>query len=289
MNQPLVTALEAPEGGSSSDPNGRRIRQLLGVLRMEFRQNLLSRQSLIMVFLAFFPVVMFVLWNTTAISREVIVDATAASRLFAWVFKIFLQTSVFMSVLMVFMSLFRSEIMQRSLHYYMLAPVRRDVLVLGKYLSALFTSITLFSVATTFLYVLVFLPLGMSGLSRHFFHGPGIGLLLTYLGITALACMGYGALFLLVGLMARNPVVVAVLLLAWESWNGILSAVLKKFSLIFYLESLYPVPLASDMFEILAEPVSPWVSVPGTAVFTVLVIGFCSFYASRMEVSYGDA
>jgi ABC-type transport system involved in multi-copper enzyme maturation permease subunit len=288
MSQPTVTALEAPEG-TPNEPAGRRIRQLLGILRLELRQSLLGRRNLVMFFLAFFPVGMFLLWNTTAISREVIVDATAAARLFAWVFKIFLQTSIFLSVLIVFMSLFRSEIMQRSLHYYLLTPVRREVLVLGKYLSALLTSVAVFSAATGALYLLIFLPLGASGLSRHFFHGPGFGLLLTYLGIAALACAGYGALFLLVGLVARNPVVAAVLLLLWESWNGILSAALKKFSVIFYLESLYPVPLASDMFEILAEPVSAWVSVPGLVVFTTVILGFCSFRASRMEVSYGDA
>lgn len=288
MSQPIVTAWEEPEG-VSNDPAGRKVRQLLGILRLELRQGLFGRRNLAMFFLAFFPVAMFLFWNATPVSREIVTDAPAAGRIFAWIFKVYLQTSVFLSVLVVFMSLFRAEILQRSLHYYLLTPVRRELLVLGKYLAALITSIATFATATVVLYVMVFLPLGMSGLSRHFFHGPGFGLLFTYLGIAALACAGYGALFLLVGLLARNPTVAAVFFLFWESWNGILSIALKKLSVIFYLESLYPVPLASDMFEVLAEPVSAWVSVPGLVVFTVVVLAFCSFRVRQMDISYGDA
>jgi ABC-type transport system involved in multi-copper enzyme maturation permease subunit len=42
------------------------------------------------------------------------------------------------------MNLFRGELVDRSLHYYFLSAVRRDVLVVGKYLSGLITSIVLF-------------------------------------------------------------------------------------------------------------------------------------------------
>ncbi len=41
------------------------------------------------------------------------------------------------------MNLFRGDIVDRSLHFYFLSPVRREVLVVGKYLSGLVTSIVL--------------------------------------------------------------------------------------------------------------------------------------------------
>ena len=43
------------------------------------------------------------------------------------------------------MNLFRGEVVDRSLHYYFLAPVRREVLVVGKYLSGLIATIALFT------------------------------------------------------------------------------------------------------------------------------------------------
>ena len=42
---------------------------------------------------------------------------------------------IFFGCLGIFMNLFRGEVLDRSLHYYFLAPVRREVLVIGKYLA----------------------------------------------------------------------------------------------------------------------------------------------------------
>ena len=42
----------------------------------------------------------------------------------------------------------RGEIVDRSLHYYFLSAVRREVLIVGKYFSGLVTSIVLFTFTT---------------------------------------------------------------------------------------------------------------------------------------------
>ena len=169
----------------------------------------------------------------------------------------------------------------------MLTPVRREVLVLGKYLSALVSATIIFGLGTVVLYLLTFLPLGMSGLSQHLFQGPGLGHLIVYAGISALACAGYGAVFLLAGLLLRNPVVAAVIIWFWESASFLLPAFLKKFSVTFYLQSLYPVPLPMEVFEFVADPVSPWLSIPGLLIFTILVLVVASLKARRMEIAYG--
>ena len=74
--------------------------------------------------------------------------------------------------------------------------------------------------------------------SRFFFDGPGLGQLLTYAGITILACIGYGAFFLVVGLFFRNPIIPAIVLYGWEWLNFLLPPLLKKISVIHYLNSL---------------------------------------------------
>ncbi|MEN2577350.1 hypothetical protein AAER51_17970, partial [Acinetobacter baumannii] len=48
-----------------------------------------------------------------------------------------LRTVIFFGCAWIFMNLFRGEIVDRSLHYYFLSAVRREVLITGKYLSGL--------------------------------------------------------------------------------------------------------------------------------------------------------
>jgi len=43
-----------------------------------------------------------------------------------------------------------------------------------------------------------------------------------YATAAALGCVGYGSVFLALGLYVRNPIVPAAVLLAWEGVNGIL-------------------------------------------------------------------
>lgn len=264
-------------------------RQLWGVLRIELRYSLLSRRSLAVTFLAFAPVAIFLLWAFTAVAREFSNGGpTHSMATFAWVFAAYLRTSVFLSSLILFMSLFRGDILQRSLHYYFLAPVRRDVLVLGKYLAAWIAGCVNFVISTTIIYLLVFLPLGFGALGRHLFQGPGIGHLLAYLGVVVLAIAGYGAIFLLAGLFLRNPVVVAILIWGWEWLNFLLPALLKKFSVVFYLQGMYPVPLPTEILSLTADPISVWLSVPGLLLFVLGLLALSAWRCRRMEVNYGE-
>ncbi len=59
-----------------------------------------------------------------------------------------LRTVIFFGCAWIFMNLFRGEVVDRSLHYYFLSPVRREVLVAGKYISGLVTAIVLFVMIT---------------------------------------------------------------------------------------------------------------------------------------------
>ena len=118
-----------------------------------------------------------------------------------------LRTLVFFGCAWVFMNLFRGEVVDRSLHYYFLSPVRREVLVVGKYLSGLIATIVLFSITTVGSMLILYFWLFPSESAGYFFGGAGAGQLLTYLGVTILACIGYGAVFLIVGLFFRNPII----------------------------------------------------------------------------------
>jgi hypothetical protein len=110
--------------------------------------------------------------------------------------------------------------------------------------------------------------------------------ILTYTGITTLACVGYGAVFLLVGLFFRNPIIPALLIYGWEWLNFLLPPVLKKLSVIHYLNSLAPVPPRLGPVALLAEPTPAWISVPGLLIFTALTLVLAGLHIRRQEIGY---
>lgn len=216
------------------------------------------------------------------------------SLIFATVFQFFyLRLAVFFGCVGVFANLFRGEMLDKSLHFYLLTPVRREVLAVGKYLAGLTATVVIFTTSTF---------LQLAALSWHFsrqeiseyLNGPGWGHVASYLGVTALACMGYGSIFLAVGLLFRNPIVPAAAVLIWESLNIYVPATLKKISVIFYLTSLSPVvaPPDADMPSFLklmitsAEPVSGIAAILGLTALTVAVMALAGRQARRLEINY---
>jgi len=199
-----------------------------------------------------------------------------------------LRTVVFFGCAWIFMNLFRGEIVDRSLHYYFLSAVRREVLVVGKYLSGLITAIVLFTGTTVVSLLLLYLPRFYSQSVRYFIEGQGFKQLLTYAGITILACIGYGAFFLVVGLFVRNPIIPAVVLYGWEWLNFLLPPLLKKISVIHYLNSLAPVPVSEGPFAVVAEPTPAWIAIPSMMLVTVIVLAIAGRRIKHMEVRYGS-
>jgi ABC-type transport system involved in multi-copper enzyme maturation permease subunit len=262
-------------------------RQTLAVLRIELGKNFLGRRALLLYTLAGLPLAVL-----AAVALFVVPDGelrsfaqlnTAYSVIYGG---LILRTLLFFGCAWVFMNLFRGEVVDRSLHYYFLAPVRREVLVVGKYLSGLVATVTLFGISTLGSLALLYFGLFPSQSVEYFFDGPGFGQALTYTGITALACVGYGAVFLIVGLFFRNPVVPALLIYGWEWLNFLLPPLLKKVSVIHYLHSLAPVPPPPGPFAVLAEPTPAWISVPSLLIFTALTLVLAGLHIRRQEISY---
>jgi hypothetical protein len=110
-----------------------------------------------------------------------------------------------------------------------------------------------------------------------------------------LGCVGYGGVFLAVGLYVRNPILPAAVLLGWEGINGILPHVLQKMSVLYYLQSLCPVPApmesdAPTLIRLLASPAAP-ATRPG-AILGLLFLTACALWVGgravrRMQISYG--
>ena len=265
------------------------LRQIRAIFRLEIEKNFLGRRSILLYLLAVLPIApLAILAPFTPPDRDW-QDFTQYSKIFALFYGgLVLRTIVFFGCAWIFMNLFRGEIVDRSLHFYFLSPVRREVLVVGKYLSGLATAIILFTGTTIICLLLLYFPHFPSESTRFFLDGPGLTQLLTYAGITMLACVGYGAFFLVVGLFIRNPIIPALVLYFWEWLNFLMPPLLKKVSVIHYLHSLVPVPVSEGPFAVVAEPTPAWIAVPSLVGVTILVLVLASYRIRHMEIRYGS-
>src|ERR1043165_2685018 len=278
----------------SSAPTGDSVslwlRQIRAIMRLEVKKNFLGKRSFLIYLLALMPIGLLLLVALLPPAATDLADFASLPKIFSVVYSaMILRTVVFFGCAWIFMNLFRGEIVDRSLHYYFLSSVRREVLVAGKYISGLVTSVVLFGTVTIVSMLLLFFPHFFSASTRFFFEGNGLSQLFTYVLITVLACIGYGAFFLVVGLFFRNPIIPALLLYGWEWINFLLPPLLKKVSVIHYLNSLVPVPISEGPFAVMAEPTPAWISVPSLFLFTAAILFLSARYARRMEISYaGD-
>ena len=216
--------------------------------------------------------------------------------IFAGIFQFFyLRLAVFFGCLGMFMYLFRGEMTNRTLHYWFLAPARRDVLLAGKYAAGLIASAVIFGGGALLAFAAMIWPHDAVEIQAYWNAG-GLGHLVWYAAAAVLGCVGYGSVFLAVGLYVRNPIIPAAVLLAWEGASGVLPHVLQKMSILYYLQSLCPVPAPMEddvptLIRLLAAPAAP-ASRPGAILGLLLLTAFVLWIAGRavrrMQISYGS-
>jgi hypothetical protein len=230
-----------------------------------------------------------------SVNIEAVENVGQDTIMFAATFQFFfLRLAVFFGCLGIFMNLFRGEVLDRSLHFYFLAPIRREVLMAGKFLAGFLATCTIFvtsEVLQTIAFVWHFPP---GARDVYLYHNHGLEHAAIYVGVTVLACVGYGAFFLVAGMMFRNPILPAAAILIWEAINPFLPGVLKQFSVIYYLKSLCPVNIPSPpaMPPVLAllvsnsDPVSAPVAVLGILIVALIALYASSIQVRRMEINY---
>src|SRR4051794_21328376 len=268
--------------------------QLQTIVRLEIKKNFFRWRGLWVYFLAFGPAIIITLHTIGSLAHPEGMGHHALeedTNVMAGIFRLFyLRLGIFFGCMGIFTRLFRGEVMEKSLHYYFLAPVRRELLVLGKYVAGIIAAIFFFGSGVLLSFIFMNGHFGQAG-TQYVFHGPGLGQLGSYLLVTVLACIGYGSLFLLMGLLYRNPVVPAVIILLWESINNVLPAMLKKLSIIFYLLPLCPVEVPTDgisaLFTVSAEAVPIYVAIPGLLIVSALLLWYAARRIRSVEISYG--
>jgi hypothetical protein len=222
-------------------------------------------------------------------------NRVASSILFAGIFQFFfIRLVVFFGCLGIFMNLFRGEILDRSLHFYFLAPLRREILMIGKFLAGLLATWAIFLTSQGLQTVAFLWHFTPGARDLYLYHDHGLEHAAMYMAITVLGCVGYGAFFLAAGMFFRNPILPTALILIWEWINPFLPSVLKQFSVIYYLKALCPLeipapPGTSPLLSLLVsnpEPIALPIALLGLAVVVLVILYGSSIRVRRMEVNY---
>lgn len=262
--------------------------QLLSVIRLELKKGFLGRRSILLVVLALMAP--FILGLRALIPGAVSDPANLqeATQGFSAIYQAFiLRLVIFLGCVTVFGNLIRREVMDRSLHYYFLSPIRRELLVVAKYLTGLIAAVTLFGFSTALSFGLAYAP--QTGVQRFLLHGGGLGHLGSYLMATVLGCIGYGAVFLAFGFFFKSPAIPALLVFGWEGINFLLPPFLKKISIIHYVQSFCPVPFDQGPLAILTAAPSPWVSIPGVLLVSAALLAVSAWRIRKMEINYEES
>ncbi len=260
------------------------------LVRNEVRRNLFTRRRVWIYLLALVPALIILsddIFNRYNIDSAQIENKT---QVLAYVIQLYyVRLGIFFACMAIFTWLFRGEMVERTLHYQFLVPVKREVLVVGKFLAGSVVAIALFETAALACFGLMYGRFGSAG-KAYVFDGPGLGQLGSYLLVTALACLGYGAVFLALSLLFKNPIIPGVVIMGWEAIAPIFPAWAQGLSVTFYLKHLCPVslpitgPLA--IFTIVAEPVSPFIAVLGLLCLTIAILVLSCFLIHRLEITY---
>jgi ABC-type transport system involved in multi-copper enzyme maturation permease subunit len=265
-------------------------RQVAAILRLELKKSLFSKRAWWIYILTLGPVAITAAHSLFARGgRHTIAEDYMA---YGGIFQVyFLRLGIFFGCLGIFSNLFRAEVLERTLHYYFMSPVRREVLAVSKYIAGLIAAVVFFGGSVALSYLFIGMHWGPV-FQQYVFHGPGLGQLGWYTLTAVLACVGYGAVFLLTGLVFRNPMIPAAVVMVWENLNPFLPSLLKKFSVIFYLKSLSPVDIPPDgsaaLLAIITEPTPAWLAISGLLAVSALLLAYAAVQARKLEVTYSE-
>jgi len=260
------------------------LRQALIVMKMELQRYVLGKRWLGVYLAALAPIGLFL--YVAFLTRPNANSISDLSKIYALFYQTFaLRLSIFFSCALVFSQLFRGEILEKTLHLYLLTPVRREVIAVGKYLAGVTALTIIFGISTIVTNILIYMS--TSSWTAFFLEGDGISNLLRYLVVTLLACIAYGGIFTASGLYFRNPIVPAIAIGVWEAFYFVLPEGLQKITVMHYLQSILPLVIDQGPFSVIVSPTPTILSIPvlvGVAAWFVWITGRI---LRRTEVTYG--
>jgi hypothetical protein len=270
--------------------------QALAILRMELKRNFISKRGIWIYLLAFAPAVIVWLHSFAAMSNPMRMhhDLPKDTEILATLFPVFfLRPAMFFGCVGIFTYLFRGELVEKSLHYLFLSPVRREVQVLAKFVAGLITAWFFFGISILLMFSGMYAHFSSAEIREFLFNDGGINHAIAYFFITLLGCVGWGAVCLWMGIRWRNPIIPSVSFLLWESINTFLPSWLRPISVLHYLQSMVPVKGdfsdgAGALIGLTADPVPPYLAIPAIFLIAFGMLALSVRQLKKTEISYSS-
>ena len=266
--------------------------QIRALLRMDLHKSFFTKRGLLVYLLALGPSVIILLHGIIdhRPNSDTADHVAQDTQILAAIVQLYyIRFAVFFGCMGIFTWLLRGEVVEKTLHYYFLTPVRREVLAVGKFLAGLIASATIFGSGILLSFVLMYGHIGAAG-RAYVFDGAGMSQLGNYLLTSTMACTGYGAVFFALSLVFRNPIVPAALLMGWETISGILPALLQKLTITYYLKQLVPLDLPQNglmaLFTVVPQPLPKVVAVLSLCILSGVIVAGACFGIRKMQISY---
>ena len=259
-------------------------RQALTVMKMELKRYVLGKRWVGVYLFAYAPVALLALALIRRGSGPSVYDVTEIYAVFYQTFA--LRLAIFFSCAMVFSQLYRGEVLEKTLHFYLLAPVRREVLMVGKYLAGVVAMSFIFGTSTILSNVLMYMH--NYEWVRFFLEGDGFSYLVSYFVVTVMACAAYGAVFMLTGTLFKNPAGPAILIGGWEAFYFIFPASVQKFTIMHYLQSMLPVVIDRGPFAVVVDPTPAILGIPVLVAVAAVLVWIAGQVVRWAQVTYSS-
>lgn len=250
------------------------------IFGITFRQTIQSKKTIFMLAATFIPVLIAACYRI--FGRGASVDPDKVLSLLMLL--LFLQ---FLSVLIALFyatALVADEIDNETITYLFTRPVRKYVIIIGKFAAYVLGAFLL--VIPPMFFTFLIIAAGNGIFSEPILSLSHFG---KQLGVTMLALTAYGAIFTFFGAWWKRPVVLGLLFgFGWEKVVLMAPGTVRRYSVVHYLMSIFPKGKLMREFERSRPPgvipdSSPLVSIIVLLIVTGVFLGLAVFTFSRKE------
>jgi ABC-2 type transport system permease protein len=248
-----------------------------GVFGIALDAMVWSRRSVLMAVLLALPIAFALLFRFVLIAK--LPARMRGFDLYSVIVALYyVRNALPLAALFYSVSLIADEVEDKTITYLFTRPIRRASILLGKFAAYLATSLTLTLPSLVITFFLLMSARGMGEVSASVPH------LFRDAGVVALTFLAYGALFTLLGVGLRRPVIPGLLFLFGWELLALLPGYLPRLTITAYLRSLLPYRPPDEGFaEVFGQTLPLALCLEAIGAVIVLSLGTAFWIFSRKE------
>lgn len=250
------------------------------VFEMTFDQTIKSKKTIFIIILSYLPV--FLAFYYRFVHPTYITSPSLV------LFHIMLFFLLFVSMLIALFygtSIIGDEIDNRTIIYLFTRPIPKYIIVIGKFLAYILGVLIIIipPILISFLVILSDIKLADS-------FSYVVNNFASQLGVIVLSAIVYGTIFMFFGSRLRHPIIAGMLLaFGWEKIVIIVPGLIRKFSVVHYLISVFPIePSMQDELNEISRGASTslTISLIMIAIVTIVFFGLTIFTLYNKEYKF---